>query len=193
MKKSVKFSKRKSAYLVSVVLLAVIVISVIVIRSRQHQVAVINSTEIPSTGQSTNNGKDSTADQNTSKASNDKDSSGSTTTPPTTTSSATLTSAPSGSFVSNHLPSLSGSPRPKEEESTCTTIPGASCSIQFTKTDGATKELKSQVAGDNGTVIWNWDVASAGFTPGEWTITATATLNGVSKSTTDSIKMVVSQ
>lgn len=109
----------------------------------------------------------------------------------TTTNDAVLIDAPSGTFVSNHYPSLSGAPSPSQEESTCNTIPGSGCYIQFTKSDGTIKKLEAKTAGDNGVIVWTWDINTAGFTEGEWTITAVSSLNGTTKSTTDSIKLVV--
>lgn len=103
------------------------------------------------------------------------------TTPPT---SGTELLAPSGNFISNHRPSLGGVPNSSSEESICTTTPGAFCTITFKK-DGVTKTLESLQTDNSGTVIWQWDVKSAGFIPGTWTVTATATLNGQTKSTDD--------
>lgn len=92
--------------------------------------------------------------------------------------------APSGSFVSNHRPSLGGTPSSSTEESICTTTPGAFCTITFKK-DGITKTLESLQTDSSGTAIWNWDIKSAGFIPGTWTITANASLNGQTKGADD--------
>lgn len=97
---------------------------------------------------------------------------------------------PSGTFVSNHQPNLDGDPRPAQEQSTCTTTPGASCSIIFTQGD-ITKTLEAKTADANGNVIWNWDIKSAGFSTGAWKIKAVATLNGQSKSASDAQDLVV--
>jgi hypothetical protein len=97
---------------------------------------------------------------------------------------------PSGNFVSNHHPNLGGSPAPSAEQSVCNTTPGASCYIKFTKGD-ITKTLASQATDGNGSTYWNWDIKDSGFTEGSWQITATATLNGLTKSTTDSQDLVV--
>jgi hypothetical protein len=102
-----------------------------------------------------------------------------------------LTVPPSGTFVSNHKPSLSGSTTPSEEQSTCNTIPGASCYIEFTNSSNQTKTLPAQIADGSGSVLWNWDVQQAGFTTGQWQITAIASLGGVTKSTTDSLYLEV--
>jgi len=105
---------------------------------------------------------------------------------------ATLT-APYGTFVSNHRPSLSGANNiPGSELSTCTTTPGATCYIKFTKGD-QTRKLPSQNADGSGSTNWHWDVSQAGLSEGTWDITAVATLNGQTKSTNDAFKLEVQQ
>ena len=109
----------------------------------------------------------------------------------TNESNATLL-APSGSFVSNHRPSLSSNGAPSTEQSVCNTTPGATCEIQFTK-GTETKKLTAQTADANGSTYWNWDVRSAGLTPGQWQITAYATLNSKTLSATDEAPLEVAQ
>lgn len=96
---------------------------------------------------------------------------------------------PFGSFVSNHSANLSGSP--SQEQSFCITSPGASCTMTFTNDSGIVKTLPGQTADSSGNVSWVWDVNSAGFTTGNWKITATASLNGQSKTTTDQLPLKV--
>lgn len=111
---------------------------------------------------------------------------------PTKTSNGPLV-APFGSFVSNHRPSLSGTGGvPSEEQSVCNTTPGAQCYITFTS-GGVVKTLEAKTADSQGAVYWSWDVKTAGFTEGSWTINATASLNGQTNSTKDSLSLVVSQ
>lgn len=98
--------------------------------------------------------------------------------------------APSGTFVSNHRPSLSGSPLLKSEESVCNTTPGASCYILFMK-DGIAKQLDPQTADASGSTSWSWDIGQAGLTEGSWKITAVATLNGQTLSSDDSLTLDV--
>ncbi len=100
--------------------------------------------------------------------------------------------APYGTFVSNHYPSLSGSGAPSQEESTCTTSPGANCYIQFTKA-GVTKRLATQVTDESGSASWVWDVKKSNLTVGDWVITAVATSGNNSKSRQDSILLTVSK
>lgn len=100
-------------------------------------------------------------------------------------------SAPFGSFVSNHYPNLSGSPAPSEEQSSCNTTPGAKCTITFTNDSGIVKTLPEQTTDSSGLAFWSWDVNKAGFTEGTWHIKATASLNGQSASSKDSLDLKV--
>lgn len=100
---------------------------------------------------------------------------------PTSTTTAPLV-APEGSFVSNHHPGQNGSPT--TEVSVCDTTPGAICYIQFTN-GSFTRTLSSQTADGEGTVTWDWDVSNPAFPAGSWQITAIATLNGQTKTTSD--------
>lgn len=105
-------------------------------------------------------------------------------------SGATALITPNGQFVSNHNPSLSGSKEMYSESSVCNTTPGATCFITFTM--GSTvKKLEAREANTNGAVFWEWDIKSAGLSEGTWTVTATATLNGSTKSTQDSQNLQV--
>lgn len=99
--------------------------------------------------------------------------------------------SPYGTFVSNHSPDLSNSPSPSQEQSTCNTSIGATCTITFKNSSGIVKSLPVQTTDNNGATTWTWDVQSAGFTTGSWTITATAVLNGQTKSTTDKLMLQV--
>jgi hypothetical protein len=109
--------------------------------------------------------------------------------------------APEGMFVSNHgngnNPAVTVN---TQEESTCSTTPGASCQIIFT--DGSQTEslVVKQTSTENsktgiaaGTVSWSWTPAQIGLTPGDWKIAATATLNGQTSSTQDAADLVISQ
>lgn len=113
---------------------------------------------------------------------------GSTTPAPSNTPPAT----PSGTFISNHHPNLSGSPAPNKVQSTCVTTPGAKCNIVFTK-GGVTKSLGEQTADADGAVYWQWTLQDKGLTEGSWKVTAVATLNGQTASTGDPINLEVKQ
>ena len=98
---------------------------------------------------------------------------------------------PSGNFVSNHHPNLSGSPAPNLISSVCTTTPGATCTINFTQ-DGITKSLATETADSSGTVYWTWKLQDTSLTTGSWQIQAVANLNGQTKTATDPMELVVS-
>jgi len=99
---------------------------------------------------------------------------------------------PSGDFVSNHHPNLSGSPAPNTMASVCNTTPGGKCTIAFTK-DGVTKSLSVQTADANGSAYWYWKLQDIGLGSGTWKIQATASLNGQSKTASDPMDLVVTQ
>lgn len=99
--------------------------------------------------------------------------------------------APIGDFVSNHHPNLVGSPSPNLISSVCTTTPGASCQINFTK-GGITKSLYAQTTDEGGSAYWDWKLQDIGITTGSWSIEATASLNGQIKSTKDTSNLEVS-
>jgi len=98
--------------------------------------------------------------------------------------------APTGTFVSNHRPDLTGQPIERQEQSVCTTIPGASCYIEFIK-NGLVEQLATQTADANGSCYWTWDISQAGLTGGSWTVIAVATAGSQTKTTQDSIALVV--
>lgn len=147
---------------------------------------------IPST--STNETKNNKNDSGNSSSPNIEDKTPSTDKNPGSStssgSSGKLTVSPSGTFVSNHKPNLSGAPSPSEEQSVCNTVPGANCYIKFVM-GGVVKKLDTRIADSSGSVIWSWDVKQAGFTEGKWTITAVTTLNGQTKTTTDSLALEI--
>jgi len=98
--------------------------------------------------------------------------------------------APSGVFVSNHRPNLSGHPAPNTVTSTCSTTPGASCQITFTM-GGTTKSLPAKTTDSQGSAYWDWSLQSIGLTQGTWSVKAISTSNGESKTTADPQEMVV--
>lgn len=80
---------------------------------------------------------------------------------------------PTGTFVSNHNPNLSGSPAPNQMSSTCQTTPGVYCTIQFTK-GSIVKSLPSKKTDSSGNTSWDWKLQDVGLTAGEWSIEAIA-------------------
>lgn len=99
---------------------------------------------------------------------------------------------PSGTFVSNHHPNLSGSPAPSTESSTCTTTPGATCTIRFTKVN-IVKSLEPKITNSDGNTNWDWALTDVGLTEGSWNITALATNGNKTATATDSMLLVVGQ
>lgn len=97
---------------------------------------------------------------------------------------------PSGTFVSNHKPNLGNSPAPNTEESICQIPQGVSCNIAFNN-GTTTLSLGSQTAGSNGIVAWRWSLQGIGLTKGTWTIEAIAKSGGITKTTTDPLKLQV--
>jgi len=110
----------------------------------------------------------------------------------TATSSTEPPLTPAGNFISNHHPNLSGSPAPNTISSVCTTSPGASCVISFTK-DGATKSLEAQTTDRGGATYWNWKLQDIGLTSGSWKVTATASLNDKKVSSEDAMNLEIAQ
>lgn len=174
--------KRYILLLVGTMALVVLILELTNTTHIFHKSKPVSGT-IPSTTLNSDESKDS-SNGNSDNGTTDSTTNGSppltqkTTAPPVSGSNLI---APSGSFVSNHSPSLSNSPG---MESVCVTTPGAACTITFTK-DGIIKTLESRVADTNGTVVWAWNIAKAGFDTGGWNIAATATLDGQAKSTND--------
>jgi hypothetical protein len=110
------------------------------------------------------------------------------TSPAGNTSSSYLIS-PWGNFVSNHNPGQNGTPT--TETSVCNTTQGASCYISFSN-GSVVESLPSQVTDASGATFWNnWSISNLGLTSGSWKITATATLKGQTKTSSDSMELVV--
>jgi hypothetical protein len=95
---------------------------------------------------------------------------------------------PSGTFISNHHPGENGTST--KEESVCDTTPGATCIIKLTQ-GSAVKQLAAQTADSNGSAYWSWDINLAGLTSGSWQVSAVATLNSQSQTSTDSLNLEV--
>ena len=100
--------------------------------------------------------------------------------------------APSGIFVSNHHPNLSGAPASNQIQSVCHTSPGATCQIRFEK-DGATKSLPPQTTDKGGSAYWTWKLQDIGLMPGSWRVTAKAILNEQIKISSDGMNLEVSE
>jgi hypothetical protein len=97
---------------------------------------------------------------------------------------------PGGTFVSNHHPSLGGSPSPNQIQSVCVTTPGATCTVVFTK-DGVTKQLPDQLTDGEGAAYWTWKLQDIGLTAGTWKTQAKATLGSQVKTANDAMNLEV--
>lgn len=97
---------------------------------------------------------------------------------------------PTGNFVSNHRPNISGQPAPNQLQSTCTTTPGAKCKIVFTKGTSVIA-LPDETADQGGNVYWSWSLQQYGLTRGSWHIQAVATLNNQTKTANDALNLEV--
>lgn len=98
---------------------------------------------------------------------------------------------PFGSFVSNHKPTIVGSPGPYEQ-SVCNTTVGARCTLFFTHSS-TIKQLPTQVADQNGVMFWNWDINTLGLNVGDWQISAVSEFQNQIKSKTDTLLFQVTQ
>lgn len=106
-----------------------------------------------------------------------------------TSSSGTGPVTPTGTFISNHQPSLGAQPNRAQENSVCVTTPGATCYIEFTQ-GSAINKLQAETTDINGAAYWTWDVSKdAGFTTGTWQVAAIATLNGKTATGTDTMEV----
>lgn len=171
----------------ALILAALLIVAGGVLALKNHQESErINNPIITATSPSSSTNSDRAVANSPSSSKGDATSNATSTESPKYSSpNSVLNQPPSGAFVSNHRPNLSGSPAPSSEQSVCNTVPGASCYIQFTK-DGLTKTLPTKVADASGSIIWAWDVKESGFVDGSWHISAVASLNGKSFSSTDS-------
>jgi len=143
------------------------------------------------TSQQPSNSSTSSSSSSTSSTTNSSgpstNSSETNTTPPVDASVTPAT--PAGVFVSNHHRNLSGA---NSITSTCSTTPGASCTIRFTQ-GAVTKSLPSQIAGADGNMSWTWTLQEVGLTTGEWSVTAVATNGTKTSSADDALKLVVAE
>lgn len=167
-----------------------LVVVLVCIAALALHVGPFHKTKVTKTGSQFTKGEPSQSSTNSTSTSG-----ASSTSVPATQSQKTIATsavlvAPTGDFVSNHHPNLSGSPAPNTMSSVCNTTPGASCQINFTK-DGVVKSLPSEVADAGGSAYWNWKLQDYGLTSGSWQIQAVTSLNGQTKSATDALDLVV--
>lgn len=91
-----------------------------------------------------------------------------------------------GNFVSNHHAKTSDS-----LTSTCTTTPGATCQITFTK-DGVTQSLPAETTDAGGSAYWNnWRPVDYSLDAGSWKVQAIATLGSQKLTTDDALSLEI--
>lgn len=109
------------------------------------------------------------------------------TAPPATSSKNLQAPSVSSTFASQY----SNVDIDQELASTCLTNSGVDCYITFTN-GSISKSLPKKTTDAGGSASWAWTPKSVGLTPGTWTIKATSTYNGQSKSTSaDPLKLEI--
>lgn len=109
------------------------------------------------------------------------------------TNSATDLLTPSGNFVNKYKSTMN-----QILESSCNSTSGATCEISFSM-GNVTKTLTAKTVAFSGKeaqvafASWQWTPSSLGLTPGSWTISATASLNGATKTANSTTLLEVSQ
>jgi hypothetical protein len=178
-----KLTRRK--YLVLIILVAAIGVSLFLALSSKKE-HVTTATTIPSTKEKPKTANDKARSANKTEAVNNSPASVSDKNVKSDSGDGLATPSNSN-LISNHRPSLSGS---TEEQSVCSTSPGATCYIELSK-DGVLKRLDSQTTDSNGAAFWTWDIKTAGLTQGSWQVKVAATKDGLTKYAIDSIPLEV--
>lgn len=80
---------------------------------------------------------------------------------------------PSGTFLSSHKLSLSGTGAPSNARSVCRTSPGASCWLTFSN-DGRNVSFLAEKVDASGVATWDWSPTDIQLTIGHWDVTVTA-------------------
>lgn len=189
-----KNKKKLTLIAVSGVLLLVLLITVLeltnttyILHKRPAPTIIPTTSSAATTPSASDDSKNSVTEQSnsstgTNSSSDPKQSSGS------TNSSSVALVAPYGNFVSNHYPGQNGSDL--KELSLCTTTPGATCFIKFTRGD-TVKVLPVKTTDQGGSATWEWNITDAGLTSGSWKIEAIAKLGTQTASTTDQLRLEV--
>jgi hypothetical protein len=188
-KKSLPFYKNWKILLPSLLVIFAAVVLVLELTNTTHlfhKAPAIVEPTLPTASQETKG-------ETTTDSTAHKSSSTTTSTEPgdnkSTPATSTALIAPFGNFASNHHASLGAN---QNESSTCTTSSSAICQISFIK-DGITKSLSAQATDRAGTAYWTWTPQDVGLTTGIWTIRATATLNGQTKTADDALNLELSK
>lgn len=186
-KKRLRVTRRSLLFVVLAT--ALIIIGIFLWRHLHHT----QKQQIPTTS-SPNNPGQATSGTSSQPTSSDKLPSGNSTMPSNNSGPSNTTTknvlTPSGAFVSNHHPSLSGSSELRQEQSVCYTTAGVNCYIEFSK-GGQTKTLPTKTTDGSGYAYWTWDVKDAGFSSGAWQIKAVAGSGDQTKTASDSLTLDV--
>ncbi len=187
-RKRLKSNRQRTILLASVLLLVLVGILLLRHSNKPQRQQIPITSPTPSSSQSSNSSGNPTPVSNDKLPTNTPTTPSGNSTPPNTTNKNVLT--PSGTFVSNHHPSLSGSPELRQEQSVCYTSVGVSCYIEFSK-DGQIKALPTKTTDSSGYAYWTWDVKDAGFSSGSWKIKAVAGSGDQTKTASDSLTLDV--
>lgn len=184
-----KFTLLKSSYVLVAVAILIIVGLLVTLRVNgpfKHK---------PTSASSETKGQVSTSKKSSHQSNPDPTKPPTSSNPNNLNSSGTVTLlTPTGDFVSNHHPNLSGSPAPNKMSSVCTTTPGASCTINFVNTHDQTKKsLPAKTADAGGSMYWDWKLQDIGLNSGTWHIEAVANLNSQAKTASDALDLVVAE
>ncbi len=182
MLKKLKFSKYSKLTYIICIAVGIVILSIVISRHHKNVISPNPSINQYTKGQINPPNNSSNSGNQTSNSSNGSKTQG---------GSITLV-APSGNFVSNHHPNLSGSPAPNTMTSVCNTSPGATCQITFSNGNN-NKSLPKQMTDSGGSTYWYWKLQDIGLSDGNWTITANSSSGDKTLSSTDPMVLVVSQ
>lgn len=184
-KRSHKTLITKKKLLIAGCFLAVLILAIVFIK-------IINPTN-PTNNSNQNSTNLATKESNNNQSTNeDINSKGPDQQPAPAPVSTVVPDIPTGTFVSNHHPNMSGSPAPNTETSTCTTTPGARCQIRFTHND-TILYLPSQLTDADGSTSWSWTLQEIGLTSGTWKVAAIATNGNKTSIANDVINLEINK
>ena len=191
--------KNRRVRLVYVVAISLAVVAVVLFLLDITNVIHLYNKHAPATGSSYTKGEPQTSSKpsatNNSNTTNPSTSHGTQQTDKGNSSAGSVAAvgllSPTGDFVSNHHPNLSGSSASNSVTSVCNTTPAASCTISFTQ-NGITKSLSAETVDSGGSAYWNWTLKDVGLTTGSWSIQAAASLGGQTKTATDAMMLTIS-
>ncbi len=184
-------SNKKGKFLIKLAILAIVIIAISIIvyfkMNKSTKSSPITANQY--TKGQTNNSKTKNGSSNSPSMATVKHSNSTSGSPVNNNQSNLALLSPSGNYVSNHNPGANNTP--STETSVCNTTPGATCQISFNQ-GIVTKYLPTQITNQSGTTYWNnWNPQGIGLYAGKWTIKATSSLNGSSKSSYDAMQLTI--